>query len=211
MQDTENKIIQMPDFPELTFDETSHIYRLDGDVIPSVSEIMTPLSTAKYKGISDRTLNNAANKGSAVHDAIEFWIKYGVVDIEKEHAGYFNAFLRWWEKEKPVVIGSENRVYHPILQYGGTVDLYCLTGQSEPTLVDYKCTYQLSEMTCRVQLEAYSQALASHDLPVMKKNILHLKKDETYEYRPFLAKDPVAWRVFGNLKGVYDYLKSYQN
>lgn len=29
--------VEVPELPELTFDEASHIYRLNGDIIPSVS------------------------------------------------------------------------------------------------------------------------------------------------------------------------------
>lgn len=35
--------VEVPELPELTFDEASHIYRLNGDVIPSVSKLMEPL------------------------------------------------------------------------------------------------------------------------------------------------------------------------
>ena len=35
--------VEVPELPELTFDEASHIYRLNGDIIPSVSKLMEPL------------------------------------------------------------------------------------------------------------------------------------------------------------------------
>lgn len=34
--------VEVPELPELTFDEASHIYRLNGDIIPSVSKLMEP-------------------------------------------------------------------------------------------------------------------------------------------------------------------------
>ena len=63
--------VEVPELPELTFDEASHIYRLNGDIIPSVSKLMEPLKDQCYGGISKRTLENAAIKGSAVHNSIE--------------------------------------------------------------------------------------------------------------------------------------------
>lgn len=203
------RIMEMPTFPELVFEDEQHIYRLNDHVIPSVSEVMTPISDARYKNIRRTTLDKAANKGSAVHEAIEFWTRYQIEDIEPKYRGYFEAFLRWFDKEKPVVIGSENRIYHPVLEYGGTLDYYCYTGDWVPTLIDFKCTSELSDMSCRVQLEAYAQAVKSFDLPVERKNILHLKDNGSYEYRPYEAIDPTAWRVFGGLKCLYDYLRSY--
>lgn len=68
--------VEVPELPELTFDEASHIYRLNGDIIPSVSKLMEPLKDQCYGGISKRTLENAAIKGSAVHNSIENWIDH---------------------------------------------------------------------------------------------------------------------------------------
>ena len=120
--------VEVPELPELTFDEASHIYRLNGDIIPSVSKLMEPLKDQCYGGISKRTLENAAIKGSAVHNSIENWIKFGIDDIPSEHRGYFNGFMEWWKQYKPRVFGSEVRIYHKLadddlllLSIGGTL------------------------------------------------------------------------------------------
>lgn len=109
--------VEVPELPELTFDEASHIYRLNGEIIPSVSELMEPLKDQCYGGISKRTLENAAIKGSAVHNSIENWIKFGIDDIPSEHRGYFNGFVEWWKQYKPRVFGSEVRIYHKLMRY----------------------------------------------------------------------------------------------
>ena len=80
-----DKTIRLPEFPELVFDEEPHIYLLDGVQIPSVSNIMEPLNRAKYDGISERTLDRAAEKGTIVHNAIENFLKFDIVDIPSEH------------------------------------------------------------------------------------------------------------------------------
>lgn len=186
--------VEVPELPELTFDEASHIYRLNGDIIPSVSELMEPLKDQCYGGISKRTLENAAIKGSAVHNSIENWIKFGIDDIPSEHRGYFNGFVEWWKQYKPRVFGSEVRIYHKLMRYGGTIDLLCEIG-GLLELIDFKTTYTLLEMACGVQLEAYSQALISHGITPQRKHILHLKKDGKWSFREFPAKDPARCRV----------------
>ena len=201
--------VEVPELPELTFDEASHIYRLNGDVIPSVSKLMEPLKDQCYGGISKRTLENAANKGSSVHNSIENWIKFGIDDIPSEHRGYFNGFMEWWKQYKPRVFGSEVRIYHKLMRYGGTIDLLCEIG-GLLELIDFKTTYSLLEMTCGVQLEAYSQALISHGITPQRKHILHLKKDGKWSFREFPAKDPARCRVVGALKCLYDSEQSYK-
>ena len=206
MTDTTAKVL---DLPELTFEEGPHIYRLNGVEIPSVSTLMAPLKNVCYAGVGAKTLENAANKGTSVHNSIENWIKFGIEDVPKEHMGYFNAFMEWWNRYKPIVLASEMKVYHKLLQYGGTIDLLCIIGDMV-TLVDFKTTYNLIEMSCGVQLEAYSQALSSHGIEIQKKHILHMKKDGKWAFPEFPAKDPTRLRVLGALKCLYDYEQSYK-
>ena len=201
--------IKVPELPELTFEEKRHIYRLDGVQIPSVSRLMEPLKASCYAGVSGRTLENAAKKGTSVHNSIENWLKFGIEDVPAEHRGYYDGFREWWDKYNPVMIASEMKMYHKLMRYGGTIDLLCLLGD-ELALVDFKTTYTLLEMTCGVQLEAYSQALASHGIKIQRKYILHMKKDGKWAFPEFPAKDPTRWRIVGALKSLYDYEQSYK-
>ena len=70
--------VKIPELTELTFEEGPHIYRLNGVEIPSVSELMKPLKDTCYAGVGAKTLENAANKGTSVHNSIENWIKFAV-------------------------------------------------------------------------------------------------------------------------------------
>lgn len=160
--DTTDKVLEIPAVEGLEFDDATHTYRIDGLVIPSVSAILGPLSKAKYAGISERTLGRAADKGTAVHNSIENWIKFEIEDIPPEHIGYFNAFRAWWDEFQPEVVGSEVRICHRLMRYGGTADLVAYISD-ELTLVDYKSTYVISDMTCGVQLEAYE---STNGMPV---------------------------------------------
>ena len=197
--------IKVPELPELRFDDSLHQYSLDGTVIPSVTQIMKPLSNNEYEGISGKTLEVAATKGSAVHGAIENWIKFGIIDIEPEFQGYMDGFLSWWDTYKPEVIASEMKTYHKLMWYGGTVDLLCKIGR-DVCLVDYKTTYRLFQKNCAVQLEAYSQSLLSHGIEVDMKYIIHLKKEGKWEFKPFLQNDLKSWKVFTALKTINDFI-----
>lgn len=206
--DLTGKGLKTPEIPELTFDDARHIYRLDGVEIPSVSRIMEPLKDANYAGISERTLQRAADKGTSVHDSIENFVKFGIEDVNPEHRVYFDAFLDWWDKERPAVVGSEIRIYHKVLRYGGTIDLLYYDIDGRLILLDFKTTYTVSDMSCGVQLEAYEQALASHGIKVDGKKILHLRRTGKFKVYDYPAGDSKRWRVFGALKVVYDYIKS---
>ncbi len=199
----------IPDFPELEFDEATHIYRLKCVEIPSVTTVMKPLSAEAYGGIDDATLERAAGRGTAVHNAIENWSLYGIEDIAPELRGYFEGFLAWVHDMRPKIIGNECRLYHKSLGYAGTADLPCVMSEKS-VMVDVKTTSQLMEMLARVQLEAYVKGFESHGVSFDGKAILHLRKDGTYKFEPYPYKDPDAWRVFGALLTVNGYARRYK-
>lgn len=210
MTDSDNsRVLVLPDLSDLNFVDSNHTYWLNGVQIPSVSKLMEPLKASGYAGVSERTLQNAADKGSAVHSCIENWLNYGVEDIGSTYRPYFDGFLEWHEKYQPQVISTEMQIYHKFMLYGGTVDLLAYLrnedGEDELSLIDYKTTYKLMDKSCGVQLEAYSQALASHGIRVDRKYILHLRKDGSWEFREYPAKDMKRLEVLRSLKCVYDY------
>ena len=108
---------------DLTFEPDTHTYKLKGIVIPSVTHLMKPLTEIEYRGIPESVLDNAADKGTEVHNAIENYIKFGIIDISSEYQGYLDGFLKWVSKYNPVFISSEMKVYHKMMRYGGTIDI----------------------------------------------------------------------------------------
>ena len=191
----------------LQFEDEGHRYLLNGTELPSVSTVMRPLSQFEYGCIDKSVLDTAAKRGTAVHNSIEIFLKYGVYDFDPEFKGYTDGFIEWWNQTKPEVVGSEFRVFHAVLGYAGTVDMLAII-KGELCLIDFKTTYKLIEKNCRVQLEAYSQALRTHGIGIEKKHILHLQKDGKWEFVEHPVKDPTALRVFMALKTVYDYTRS---
>ena len=50
-------MVEIPQLPELTFEETRHIYRLNGMEIPSVTTLMKPLSDDFYRTVNQSVLD----------------------------------------------------------------------------------------------------------------------------------------------------------
>ena len=199
--------ITIPELNELEFQNDGHKYILNGSDIPSVTNIMTPLSSFEYGEIDEKTMTAAAERGTAVHNAIENWIKFGFDDLDEEYHGYLDGFIDWWEKVKPDPVGSEIRIYHKLMRYGGTIDLLAMI-EGKLNLIDFKTTSRLIEKNCRVQLEAYAMALESHGIVVAEKRILHLAKNGKWKNPRFQTRDAEAWRVFGAAKYLYDFERS---
>lgn len=199
----------IPKFPELSFDERSHIYKLNGIELPSVTTVMQPLSEAYYGGIDTATLAKAASRGTAVHQAIENYHKFGIIDIPDEYSGYFKAFLLWLKLTNPNIIATEGRVYHRILRYAGTADFICYTSDDVLTCIDFKASSQIVAMLVCVQLEAYVKAYDSHGIRFKAKQVVQLQADGNYKTEKYPDNDNEAWETFCGLLTVRNYLKKY--
>ena len=200
-------MIVIDELPELEFEEEPHIYRLDGLIIPSVSTVMEPLSSSVYGSIDPDILNMAANRGTIVHEAVENYVQYGIEDIDPRYGAYLDAFIAFWKDYKPTLVATEYRMYHKYLKYAGTADLLAII-DDELWLIDNKTSSEIKKMLTRVQLEAYKKALATHNIRVKRKAILHLKKTGRYSFVEHPADDQVAWDVFTASKTVHDYIKT---
>ena len=195
---------------QLTFDPQTHIYRLNDVPIPSVTQIMQPLSRHKYRDIDEETLNHAAERGTAVHSAIEFYDRFGLDECEGEARPYFEAYLDWSRKYRPKIISNEKPTWHKHLLYAGTVDMLAEV-MGKLTLIDFKTTATLNDMLTTVQLEAYRRALDTQDPyhPIMQTAILQLKPDGTYTWKTYKAPDLEAWQTFTALITIRAHIIKY--
>ena len=197
------------DFPELTFEEDRHIYKLNGVQIPSVTTVMRPLSNELYRTVDEDVLNRAADRGTAVHNAIENYYKFGIADIDPRYESYFNAFNYWYKDVNPEVLESECRLYHKFLLYAGTADMLVVI-DGKVILVDFKTSASVNKMLTGVQLEAYSKACESHGINIDGKAILHLKKNGKYDWHYYDKNDAESWECFGALMVVRNHIKKYR-
>ena len=159
----------------ITLDD-NHIYRVDGVIKPSVSEIIRPLSTEYYEtmfGGFDGTakLKKASERGTAIHEAIESFILFGIYDEEYTH--YVEEFKRWMEENDIEVIQVEKSYTNG--EYCGTLDLL-VKEKGVITLVDIKATYKINMSLLEVQLAGYTELLLSNGIQVDKQKVLHLTK-----------------------------------
>lgn len=201
-------MLSIPKFPELHFEEERHIYTIAERRLPSVTEVMKPFSARYYGEIDESVLSRAAARGTAVHNAIENYAKFGVKDIASEYVGYLQAYIKWEKDYRPALIGNESRVYHKHLRYAGTMDMACVI-DGVATCVDFKTSYSVKEIMLRIQLEAYVKAFASQGFEMQDKIALQLKKDGSYKAFCYHGCDIEAWQVFSTLYEMYGYMEKY--
>ena len=178
----------MPDF---TFEERSHIYTLDGEQLPCVSDLCRFMHREIYKDAPRWQIEAAAEKGTAVHKATEALDATGSAAIEGEYLPYLMAYKAFLQDCAPSWEMVEQSMYHPEYRYAGTIDRYGAVKGSK-ALVDVKTTYTVYKPLCRAQLNLYRLMLIAKGYVVEKMYILHLKKDGTYKLVPMETDEPLA-------------------
>lgn len=165
---------------KLLFFDTDHKYTLDGEELPSVSEVTRFISREIYGDIGQFNLDRAAKRGTAVHKATEVLDKYGKVEISEDIEPYIKAYVAFRHEHKCEWKYIERQSYEPQKRYAGTIDrLGALDGVC--TLLDIKTTSSISKR----HRTLYSVCLTLYrrmfpDADVKQLVILQLKNDGTY-------------------------------
>lgn len=160
---------------QLIFFDQGHTYTLDGEEVPSVSQLCRFLSREVYGTVAQYTLDHAADRGTRVHKACEALDVYGKVNVTEDIAPYVNAYLKFRQEHEVVWNMVERSAAHLKERYAGTIDRY---GEVDgvKALVDLKTTYTVHRQLATAQLNLYRWMAEEDGHAVDKLYILHLKK-----------------------------------
>lgn len=178
---------------DIFFDEAMHTYLVDGQEVPSVTEILKPLSNRSYSSVNASVLEYARNRGSAVHEALEIYDLGGDLEVVPETAPYIQAYLEWEQIYKPRWIGVEQIVYTDSFgavdaPYIGTLDRIGYLNDGKLSVVDIKTSNPTKEALVSVccQTAAYAEAyldMYDPDEFYIWRYALFLKSDGTFRFQ----------------------------
>lgn len=191
---------------QLDFDEATHTYTLDGRRVPSVTQALSVLDA--YQAIPAAVLADARLRGQWIHSAIELHAQdeldlESVPDVVRP---YFDGWLRFCEDASPTVILSEQRVFHPVIQFAGAYDMIATLGGGRPVLLDVKSG--LLPLHVGPQTAAYRECILRARPAWLKgerlqRRCLQLDPKLPRGYRLHQLNDPADWSVFLSCLTVY--------
>lgn len=122
----------MQSLAELTFDPEGHVYRYNGRVVPSVTQVLSVLSANDYAYVDGDVLEEARRRGTHVHEMIDLDNRGKLCEATLP-AG-LRPYLKQWrlflQESGFIVTASETRVYNRIHRYAGTADVGSMQGTS---------------------------------------------------------------------------------
>ena len=110
---------------DLQFREDGHEYRLNGVLVPSVTQVLKPITD--YSHVDPDQLERARQEGVAIHRMVELDARgrLAVSRLPEWIRPFYDGLQRCKRETGMVVFHSEHRVYHPVHRYAGTLDLHC--------------------------------------------------------------------------------------
>lgn len=169
----------------VSFDEATHIYRLDEQtILPSVTEIIKPISNRLFSGRFSTAIEYARNRGAEVHRVLEECDYDLEPDIYAELIPYVQAYLDWKSVYRPTYTDIERIVFDEELGYAGTLDRAGhLNSEKVLSIIDIKTSQATRESMCSVCAQTAAYAIAYPEQTEIKRWVLFLKKDGTWSFR----------------------------
>lgn len=142
--------------------DQDHVYLYNGEIIPSVTQILSFIFPDKYKGVPEFILKNKANYGSKIHEAIEKFENEGIIEkLDYIQEASFKQYLRLKKEYKIEVIDQEKIIHYKDI-YAGRYDMSANVN-GEYNLIDIKTTSELD-------IEYLSWQLSLYDFPSKKRH-----------------------------------------
>ena len=226
MMETEGRMTTTTQ-PRITFD--GNAYRLDGQPLPRVSDILAVINKPGLNAWrarvgneeADRISQAAAGLGTRIHAACESLARELLVDgvglradaIAEELQPYLDVYERFLAEQVVEVLSVEQRVYHEAHRYAGTIDLLARLRDGRVCVLDIKTGKTVDGTTHPLQLAAYATALESMGQPVDGRYVLHLPANKPgtlvrYDFSDGEKYDP-CWRAAVRLHRHYEATKDH--
>ncbi len=186
----------------LEYIDETHTYIYDGEILPSITQVMQMKFKNKYYGISKEVLQRASERGSKIHKTIEDYEKQNIDDPESTELRNYKFLKKTYkfeciDNEVPVVVFKDGKAVAC-----GRLDLV-LEENGEIGLADIKTTSSLDREYLRYQLNLYRIGYQQcYGTEIMFLRGVHLRND-VRKYIPIPIDESVATRLLNEyLEGV---------
>jgi hypothetical protein len=116
----------------------AHEYYLDGQLTPSMTQVLRDMGLVRFPGVPDFILERARMRGSAVHALCHYANERDLDEssIDEAYRGYLEAWRRCVDERQIVPLLCEHRVASRRHRLTGTIDILCESG-GDGWLLDY--------------------------------------------------------------------------
>jgi len=181
---------------ELTFEASTHTYRLNGTVVPSVTQVIDD-QLADWDGVPPDVLEAARVFGGHVHEACHLLVRDELdwASLDPALVPYVEAARRFLDESGLTVLNAELALASPKLKFAGTLDIRGMW-RNAIAVLDWKSTSTLPR-TVGPQTAAYDRLYAEQfgGRPA-KRYCVQLNPALPNGYKVHLLDNPADWSMF---------------
>ena len=164
---------------EILYDEEKHEYTLDGEIVPSVTQL-----AQKFSGYDTTWLQahpEYAQEGTEIHNELaEYYAPGSDTKLVSEKAKTMSMCLLRDPRIQPEVL-----VYNTKYKYAGTADIVIMEGNKCLSIFDWKTGIHNNNLYCRCQLSLYYLALKEMGADVSTTKLAIITPDGAHVFEPF--------------------------
>lgn len=181
----------------LEYFDAGHLYAVDGVIVPSITEILGHKFGRKYAHVNKEVLQRAADKGTAVHNAIEAYCRTGeecdLLELRNFKFLQKQYGFKVLQNETPVILFLQDK---PIA--AGRLDMVIETDKVAGA--DIKRTSSLDKEYVAYQLNLYRIAYRQcYGVEWEDLYAIHLREN-VRKFVPLPINEGMAWQL------VHEYL-----
>lgn len=174
---------------EILYNEEKHEYTLNGEVVPSVTEL-----AKKFTGYDTTWLEQHpeyAEAGTEIHNELAAYFapdsKMEIKDLSEKA----QTMSQWFNRDHR--FQTEVLVYNEKQKYAGTADVVVIEGKRCLTIIDWKTGASVNKLYCRCQLSLYYLAMKEMGIDVSTTKLCVATPYNMYTFEPF------TWAEMQNL------------
>lgn len=176
------------------YNDENHLYRLDGQVIPSVTQVLSLVGITDYSHIPSDKRESSMRFGTAVHLATSLWDKNDLDEttLSPMIIPYLDGWKKFLSDTKARIVQNEEPSYSPKYRYGFKIDRI-LEIHKRLTVVDIKTSADPQQGT-DLQLAAYYAGWnegRKRNEQALDRIAIHLTNEGKYKIEPYKNKNDV--------------------
>lgn len=161
---------------ELIFDEDTHTYRYDGQLVPGVTSILECVGLSDFSMVPPDILEQAKAFGTEVHRATEKLDRNEdiLTEISEISGLYLCHYIKFLNDLDVKIIDIEKRVFCEKFLYAGTLDRIAVFKKLSPHPVLFDIKTGQKSISHQVQTAAYEYAYKTDKRQKMDRYTLYL-------------------------------------
>lgn len=184
-----------------SFDPERHEYALNGEWLPSVTQVLEP--EEQLDGIPPEDLARGRERGHHVHEACAL-LAYKNLEwrtLDPLLVPWVEAAQKFLTESNFTVLRVEHRMFDPDLKVAGTMDLFGVMNRNS-WIIDFKSGFV--SRTAGPQTAAYDKLFRrTFGGRENKRAVVELHDDATYKLRPFT--DTRDYSIFVSALNLYHW------